>query len=540
MTMQRRDLSPMPADIAAVGQQVLPPTNPYRVIGDHLADLLDDADFADLYATRGRHAISPALLAMVTLFQCLEDIPDREAAAQVVVRLDWKYALHRPLTDPGFDYSCLCYFRKRLLAHQREGQVFETVLATVRALGLLKKRGTQRTDSLAVLGAVRRLSALETVTETLRLAMRALAPTAWGQRELPASFQAQYLHLRPDYRLSAAEQAALFAQVGRDGAWVLDRLADAPLAVQEQEAVAVLRAVWDQRFERVDGDTRVRAHTVDCTALIVTPHDPGVRAGQKRGQAWRGEKVHVTETTEPAEPGEPTFITDVTTANASSGDGAALPQIRAQLARRDLLPEEQVVDSGYISGPQMARSQAAGVDLIGPPLADTSPQAFKIAAFTIDRAAQQARCPQGHLAVKWSERTERDGSRAVNIQFAAATCAVCPVRTQCTSGTSGRSLHLSEHYELLMARRAEAQTAAFRERMRARPAIEATLSELVRAHGLRRHRYRGEAKRVLENLLKGAACNLKRLVRALVARWEPDVATCALAGAPVVTPFLAA
>src|SRR5205807_652 len=151
------------------------------------------------------------------------------------------------------------------------------------------------------------------------------------------------------------------------------------------------------------------------------------------------------------------------------------------------------------------------------------------ADFAIDRDARRALCPQGHASVKWSERTERDGSRAVNIQFATATCAACPLRAQCTSGKSGRSLHLSEHYELLAARRAEAQTDAFRARMRARPAIEATLSELVRGHGLRRHRYRGEAKRHFENLLKGAACNLKRLVRALVARGEREAAASALA-----------
>lgn len=516
MTLQRRDLAAMPADIAAVGQQVLAPTNPYRVIGDQLADLVDDADFAALYDTRGRHAISPALLALVTLFQFMEDIPDREAAAQVVVRLDWKYALHLPLTDPGFDFSCLCYFRKRLLAHGREAQVFEAILTKVRALGLLKKRGKQRTDSLAVLGAVRVLSRLETVTETLRLAVRALAQTdaAWTEREVPASFREHYAGLRPDYRLSADEQAALFLEVGRDGLWLLDRLETAPAAVAALEAVEVLRAVWEQRYTRSadGGEVTVRAPAVACTERIVTPHDPGVRAGEKRGHKWHGDKVHVTET---AEAEGPHFITDVTTATASSGDVDALPEIRARLEERALLPAEQYVDSGYISGPQLAQSQAAAIALVGPPLQDTSPQAFKIAAFAIDREAQQAICPQGHRAVKWSARTERDGSRAVNIQFAAATCAVCPVRAHCTTGTSGRSLHLSEHYELLMARRAEAQTEAFQARMRARPAIEATLSELVRAHGLRRHRYRGTAKRAFENLLKGAACNLKRLVRAM-------------------------
>ena len=58
--------------------------------------------------------------------------------------------------------------------------------------------------------------------------------------------------------------------------------------------------------------------------------------------------------------------------------------------------------------------------------------------------------------------------------------------------------------------RAEAQTPAFRAKLRTRAGIEATLSELVRAHGLRRHRYRGDAKRHLEHLLKAAACSFSR------------------------------
>ena len=178
----------------------------------------------------------------------------------------------------------------------------------------------------------------------------------------------------------------------------------------------------------------------------------------------------------------------MTTATATSGDLEALPQMRAHLNERAVVPAEQYVDSGYVSGSQLAQSQAAGIALVGPPLEDTAPNQFKIADFAIDREAQQAICPQGHSSVKWSERTERDGSRAVNIQFAAATCAACPLRAQCTTGQSGRSLHLSEHYELLAARRAAAQTEEFRARMRARPAIEATLSALVRGHGLRRHR----------------------------------------------------
>jgi hypothetical protein len=49
--------------------------------------------------------------------------------------------------------------------------------------------------------------------------------------------------------------------------------------------------------------------------------------------------------------------------------------------------------------------------------------------------------------------------------------------------------------------------------MKTRNGIEATASELVRAHGLRQARYRGKAKVDLQNQLIGAACNIKRWLR---------------------------
>src|SRR5882724_1742822 len=133
MTLRERDVSWMPEDIEAIGGQVLRSDDPYRVIGEQLADLIGDEQFADLYEPTGRAAVSPSLLALVTIFQFLEDLPDREAARQVVVRLDWKYALHLPLGYGGFDFSCLSYFRRRLLAHDESRLVFEAVLTRVRA-----------------------------------------------------------------------------------------------------------------------------------------------------------------------------------------------------------------------------------------------------------------------------------------------------------------------------------------------------------------------------------------------------------------------
>jgi hypothetical protein len=54
--------------------------------------------------------------------------------------------------------------------------------------------------------------------------------------------------------------------------------------------------------------------------------------------------------------------------------------------------------------------------------------------------------------------------------------------------------------------------------MKHRNAIEGTQSELVRAHGLRRARYRGLARVKLQNYFIGAACNVKRWLRR--AAWQ--------------------
>jgi transposase len=297
--------------------------------------------------------------------------------------------------------------------HEQSRLVFEAVLERVRALGFLKRHGKQRTDALAVVGAVRELSQLELVWEALRLALRGLLETdgVWVERAVPTAFRTQYLERRSDYRLTAAERQAELARVGQDGAWLLEQLADAAgAALRGLPDVATLATIWEQRYERVDGQVRWRSSTVDSTELIVTPHDPGVRAGQKRGRSWRGDKVHITETIaeppppEEAEQADPAdqvrFITDVTTSLAPSGDGQALAGIREALTERDLLPDEQVVDSGYISGKHLAESEAAGVDLVGPPLADTSTNGFKLPDFQIDRVAQQAVCPAGQLSSK--------------------------------------------------------------------------------------------------------------------------------------------
>jgi len=146
MTLRIRELSKMPADTAELGRKLLKEDDPYRVIGDRLSDIVRDEDFATMYAETGRDAVWPSLLAMVTLFQFQEDIPDREAAEMVVKRLDWKYALHLSLDYAGFHFTDLHNFRERLIESEQEALVFpgqdrRQVVGQDSGLGLSEETG---------------------------------------------------------------------------------------------------------------------------------------------------------------------------------------------------------------------------------------------------------------------------------------------------------------------------------------------------------------------------------------------------------------
>jgi transposase len=146
----------------------------------------------------------------------------------VRARIYWKYLLGLDLTDPGFDFSVLSEFRDRLLAGSAEERLLERLLERCQGLGLLKARGQQRTDSTHVLAAIRVLSRLELVAETLRATLNDLATVApeWLQALAPIEGYERYGKRIEDSRLPRAKGARdAYAQaVGEDGFCVLESM----------------------------------------------------------------------------------------------------------------------------------------------------------------------------------------------------------------------------------------------------------------------------------------------------------------------------
>ena len=100
-------IPPIPTETARVIRSILPKGNAITRLRDEFGTIYTNQDFAALYPSKGQPAIAPWRLALITVFQYLENLTDRQAAQAVLTRLDWKYALSLEMTDPSFDFSVL-------------------------------------------------------------------------------------------------------------------------------------------------------------------------------------------------------------------------------------------------------------------------------------------------------------------------------------------------------------------------------------------------------------------------------------------------
>lgn len=521
-------IAPIPETTATVARAAFPQKSPAMTLRDHLGPIYQDADFQALFpSTQGQPAWSAWRLALITVMQYLEDLSDSQAAQAVRGRIDWKYALSLPLEHPGVDASVLSEFRRRLVQAGAETVLLEQLLRQCQQHGWLKAAGVQRSDSTHVAAAIRVLHRLEVVGETLRAALNSLAVAApeWLRARVAEDWFERYGSRMEDYQWpkTAEHRQQLAETFGRDGHHLLAELWNgaAPAWLPQLPAVEVLRQVWVQQFY-LDSQHQVHWRTPQesppAAQLIHSPYDVEARFSRKRETQWVGYKVHLTET---CDSNRPHLITHVKTTAATTTDVGVTNAIQADLIAHHRAPSTHLLDTGYIEAELLLTSRDTyGIDIIAPVLPDSSWQAraqqgFDLSHFEVNWEQHQARCPQGHLSRTWKPSTDRRGHDTITITFPYATCQACTQRSHCTrSQKQGRVLTLRpqhQHQALQLARQTQL-TPDFQQRYAPRAGIEGTLSQGIRAFGLRRCRYVGFAKTHLQHLITATAINVARLV----------------------------
>jgi hypothetical protein len=184
--------------------------------------------------------------------------------------LGWKLALNLKLSEGGFHPTTLVYFRQRLIEHAKADVAMRAVLAALQQEGLIPKRSKQRLDSTHILSAVRDLSALECVRETLRLALEELArnlaeserPDFWGL------FWERYVESKLDYKSGVEVLKNKHRQAGEDCLRLLQWLEPMAPELRYGQQVELLREVFAQQYQQKAGEgsagQRTRHQTIEA------------------------------------------------------------------------------------------------------------------------------------------------------------------------------------------------------------------------------------------------------------------------------------
>ena len=246
-----------------------------------------------------------------------------------------------------------------------------------------------------------------------------------------------------------------------------------------------------------------QADAPPASIMISSPYDCDAHYSKKKTTSWVGYKVHISET---CEPGELHLITNVETTAAPVADGNTTDAIHQFLERNNLLPDKHIVDTGYLDAELIVTTdEQYQIDLLGPTRNNLHWQAkadsgFAADNFTVAWQEKKVVCPNGKESASWTPAIDSRNNEVIKIKFAPADCSVCPSLRLCTrSKRSRRSITLrpEAQYKALQKARQREPTADYRADYALRAGIEGTISEGVRAHGLRHARYRGACENAL-------------------------------------------
>ena len=255
MPVRSEILLPMPSETARAARATYEPSSLLLLVGEHLDAILANVDFQCLDRADARVTFSPALIAVMTILQFIEDLADREVAYAVRTRTDWKFAFHLPLDHLGVDERALCDFRERVLRDPNALAVFDLVLHRfARWSARMESQRDGANDALSVIRAVQVRNRLDRVGAAMRDALEALTAYwhEWLREIALPHWYDRYTIQSPSFRLprAAASRVAMLVAIEEDGRYLLHatRQANAPPLAATLIEIRQLDRVWRTEF----------------------------------------------------------------------------------------------------------------------------------------------------------------------------------------------------------------------------------------------------------------------------------------------------
>lgn len=260
---------PVPTETVKAAQSVFGRSNFYLATGDLVNILFSGLILVDPHDRIPKPSRSQAMLYLITIFQHVETLPDNPAADALRLRVDWKYALHLPLTYPGMSASSFCEFRKWLLSDRTGEQNLQKILTRLSEVMLVNGKPCFSLSSGDIVRNVCLLSRLAMVWDSIGEVLGALAakqPEWLRKVNLPHWYERYGNHHRTiNLAAGDSERVDLAQSIGADGAHLLMAIseADAPELASLPEVLA-MKQVWRDQYERFGERLSWRKETCSC------------------------------------------------------------------------------------------------------------------------------------------------------------------------------------------------------------------------------------------------------------------------------------
>jgi hypothetical protein len=469
-----------------------------------------------LYGRTGRPNFSVARLLGLCLLQEWNDVSDQEA---LDVDDEGDYLSRRSPVE----------FRRRLAAKDPDMTLVRAVFDSIRdaalhALGL--STSNQRLDSTHIISNIRLRGRVALFSNTLTLFLTSLDENHFSR--VPAAIQEW--HARdPEgwFGLGPAEQKIKLEELAQY-LYELIVLFENDQEVTGSEPYQLLTRLFSEQCEcspdnpGESSGIEVKKKTEGPT--LQSPYDPDASCGHK----GPGYSLHITETCN--NDGTHEIITDYEVHGAARSDMGKAPSVIERLDAAGLKPEALFADGGYPSVPSALKVQEQDIDFITPVnRSRLSDDTMGRDLFHCDADGRVTYCPMGHSPIGHRVLSGNNTTRrSLHAIFDGDLCRACTMLDRCpvrapnhrNRGCQARDtvgdfrleitceLRLRDHMYVLQ------QTTAWKDRYTIRAGIEATNSELKRAHGIGRLRVRRIAKVCFAVACKLIACNIKRWAKA--------------------------
>jgi hypothetical protein len=438
------------------------------------------------------------VLAVLILQQAL-DLNDEQAIDQLAFNIQWHYALNITEESDSAKYFCpktLWNMRSIAVENGLEALLFDGItnkLADVFKVNTDK----QRIDSVHIKSNMRRLGRIGIFSKSIN---KFLVNLKRGYKEQFETVDKAIIDKYISEKALGCFSMVKPSESNKTLASVADDLYDLVEQFKGCKQVCAMhsyklleRVLKEQCHLNVSDDKKgveVKKPKDVASDSLQNPSDPDATYSGHKGQGYQLQIMETYTDTEEKEVKSKTLnlITHVEVEKACDSDAQALiPAIEAT-KKRGLGPDELEADALYGSDENYETAKSMEVELVAPVTGNTEKSAVSLSEFEFCSKGHVLSCPQGHKPLTSKKKKTRFAQG-----FSCQTCAKCPLVNDCPvkPGKKYYYLRYEEKAMRIAKRRAEEQTAAFKERYRWRAGAEATMSELDRRTGVKRLRVRG-------------------------------------------------